>query len=688
MAVDQDEIHRLALSENVRDREEAIKLLSDNFESLPDKPSAWFDLIRITGDKDSDVRWNASYALISAVSHVPDKPIAWSDLIRLTDIDDLDTIHNVTLALESAFPLLSDKSTAWFDLIRLTNSKDSVVRHLITQTIGSIFPNIPNQFRNETFETIHKLIEDDHPFVRFSASYSLAVSFRFLPDELKVQAWNDLYVLTDDISSDNRWCASDALSFSFQYIPDEFKLQAWAIIQELLNDKDWNVRQGAFSYISSIFMAAPEESKTEVWGELYRLTQDENNEIRLAASHELSYVFPFISDDPKSKIKACLHELSKDKDSGVRAYANHSIGKICIYKASKLENIIACRNLLKKAIRYFENAVNEQAYTNPATFCYLFYRSFDAVIFKKSSSKEEIDAYIVAAREEARGSESKQKLIEAVECLAEVLETAQNAKEGGNEYQELLEYCSSICNHVDQLMYDKRHEMPAIFGLYKNIRPSFGKTIKGLIEVVKEKAEVACKEARGTAAESIACSVNNEVQDWEVESQEQMGKNLDKLIFLLKTKVPDIPKNKSIIGKIDEIKAESKVEDQMLAVATLISLLPSMSLHEDVSEIKAEINKINENIDQLIVSIKEMQILKSGIKEEIQVTVGISGFGSGVQKVITIPVQEISYSDLEEDLQKYSNKLHDIGNLPEKLKDKIMGYIRKNEDKLEDVVQS
>jgi hypothetical protein len=75
--------------------------------------------------------------------------------------------------------------------------------------------------------------------------------------------------------------------------------------------------------------------------------------------------------------------------------------------------------------------------------------------------------------------------------------------------------------------------------------------------------------------------------------------------------------------------------------------------------------------------------MKPRIKEEIQVTVGISGFGSGVQRVITIPIQEISYSELQDDLQKCSDKMMDIAKLPARLKDKIMKYLRNNEDKFE-----
>lgn len=56
---------------------------------------------------------------------------------------------------------------------------------------------------------------------------------------------------------------------------------------------------------------------------------------------------------------------------------------------------------------------------------------------------------------------------------------------------------------------------------------------------------------------------------------------------------------------------------------------------------------------------------------------GLSGFGSGLQKVITIPIKEISYSELQEDLQRYSGKMMDVTMLPLRLKDRIEKYFEK-----------
>ncbi len=47
---DQAEIHRMAMSEDVGERREAVEQLRKNFANFPDKKQAWDDMIRLTSD--------------------------------------------------------------------------------------------------------------------------------------------------------------------------------------------------------------------------------------------------------------------------------------------------------------------------------------------------------------------------------------------------------------------------------------------------------------------------------------------------------------------------------------------------------------------------------------------------------------------------------------------------------------
>lgn len=476
---------------------------------------------------------------------------------------------------------------------------------------------------------------------------------------------------------EDRFEAARLLQEEFESLPD--KSAAWDELHRLTGDEEWFVREGAVSAVDSTFMYIP--NKSAAWSDLQRLASDKDSSVRESSARALGSAFEYIPD--KSAAWNDLHKLALDEDWYVRMYANHSLGKICIYIASNSESEDKSQTILGEAIRYFERGAKEPYGNNPATFCNLFYRSFDAVIFKKVSSKKEIESYIAAAKEELQASESKQKLFEVVEQLAEVLETAKNARMAGADWRESLKRCSEICNHVDQLMDENKNKTPAIHKLYIKTKISFNLSIKEIIEDVKKKAEEACREAKGTDAEQIAYSIKRESRGWQVENQEQMTKSLDNLVFSLKMQVPNVSGNEYMISKIDEMRNCTKVEDQMAILAIIIPLISTISIPAKMTSLEEKMESLNLNVEQILSSIKQIKIsLKPSIKEEIQVTVGLSGLGSGAQHVITIPLQEISYPKLKEDLQKYSDKMLDIAKLPRRLKDKIMEYIRKNEDKL------
>ena len=68
--------------------------------------------------------------------------------------------------------------------------------------------------------------------------------------------------------------------------------------------------------------------------------------------------------------------------------------------------------------------------------------------------------------------------------------------------------------------------------------------------------------------------------------------------------------------------------------------------------------------------------MKPGISEEITITVGFEVAGTGAQHVITIPLQEISYSDLKNDLEKIKGeRISKLTSLPAKLAETIRGYL-------------
>jgi HEAT repeat protein len=610
MPADQEEIHRLSLSENTQDRLKAVVLIGDEFENLPDKSAAWDDLIRLTIDKDWKVRGGAANSLGSAFFSVPDKSVAWADLHKLTSNEDSEVRWNALDAFGFIFSSLPNKSEAWDDLHRLTSDKDSNVRRLAAIALGSAFFSVSD--KSAAWADLHRLTSDKNWKVRSSAAYALGSAFSSVPD--RSTAWADLHRLISNKNSYVRSSAANAFGSAFSSVPD--KSVAWDDLHKLTSDKNSYIRSEAANSLGSAFFSVPD--KSAAWDDLHRLTIDKDWNVRGRAAKSIGSAFFSIPD--KSVAWNDLHRLTSDEDSEVKMYTNQSLGKICIYKASKSENEDDSRSFLEEAILYFEKAAKEDTWDNPAKFCSVFYRSFDAVLFKKVNSKKEIEKYITDAKEEVWGSESKQKLIEAIEQLAEALEIAHEAPESGSDWQETLKNCSEICNYAEQLMDENKDKTPAVHSLYKIAKPSFDKRITELIDKLKENADIAYDKSRNTPAEPIASFIKEEIYGWNVTDQNLMSMSLDLLCESLRQQIPKIPDNKGILDQINQIKSYTKVEDQMLILSTLISQLPTISFaaktYEKVIQTNETVTRTENKVDLILQTVTELKNLSDTLKEE------------------------------------------------------------------------
>ncbi len=211
--VDQAEIHRKAVSDDVEERGEAVRLLRDNFADLPDKEEAWRDLIQLTGDKDWELQEHVADTFGSAFPHVPDKEEAWDDLIWLIGDEDIDVQRNVAEAIGSAFLHTPHKKHAWKDLHRLTRDEDDDVRLRLSTMLGSVFPHVLD--KEEVWEDMIRLMGDEDLNVR----------------------WNVAAVLD---SSSLRPVSEHALDSIFQHIIENEK--AWKDLQCLISHEDGRIR--------------------------------------------------------------------------------------------------------------------------------------------------------------------------------------------------------------------------------------------------------------------------------------------------------------------------------------------------------------------------------------------------------------------------------------------------------------
>lgn len=96
----------------------------------------------------------------------------------------------------------------------------------------------------------------------------------------------------------------------------------------------------------------------------------------------------------------------------------------------------------------------------------------------------------------------------------------------------------------------------------------------------------------------------------------------------------------------------------------------AIGVRTELQDIKTMVEEIKISVENLMVS------LKPGISEDLVITVGAEFSGTGVQKVITIPLQNISYAELEEDLAKIKNDtIFKLTSLPSRLVEKVKEYL-------------
>lgn len=532
--VDYTNIHQKFISEDADNHIEVVKEIRIYFADFSDKDKeqAWKDLLELTKDEDSYVRWSAVDALGLVLQHVTEKEQAWRDLLAL--IKEIEVQWRAAKAVCEAFQHLKDKDKAWEDLLALTEDKDFAVRYL--------------------------------------AVYELGVAFQYMPD--KEQAAKDLLALAKDVDSIVLKVAANALGQVFPYMPD----------------------------------------KEQAVKNLLALTKDDEREVRL--------------------------------------YANYSLGKISIYRATDAKSEESLKEEMVKAIEYFEKSSYESKNFNMAEFCLPFYRSYNAVIFKKEDTNEEIERNLEEAKRAVAGSKSKEKLLQAIENLANALQEAQKLR-GLDEIKTDLNAYRRYCDRAEELLDETEDKAPGAAKLVRRGLPIIDERIKEIIAEIQEKTNVLCKETKDSPLEDIGKEVNTIGQNL-LRVRDPIG--LEKSVNNLENALSDICNRMVGIekGEACELLEREKNEQYIEYKLPLMSLI--------LSKVSSQISNKQ----------------KSGIREELVISVGGTVFGTGAQHVITIPLQEIAYNDLKNDLKKIGSKdVFDLATLPPKLAENVKKYIDK-----------
>lgn len=211
--VNEPKIHRMAQSEDVKERKKAVDQLRKNFVLFADKNQATIDLLVLIKDRSSIVRRRVAYALGLAFEHVTDKNQATKDLLALTKDGNSNVRGSAAKALGLAFEYVTYKYQVWEDLFAMTRDEDINVRKRAAYALGSAFEHAPNKdqawkdlvslvkgwglVREEGATEVFCCVWSEKWFVRRRVAYVLGSAFEHVND--KDQAIKDLLALTKDV---------------------------------------------------------------------------------------------------------------------------------------------------------------------------------------------------------------------------------------------------------------------------------------------------------------------------------------------------------------------------------------------------------------------------------------------------------------------------------------------------------
>lgn len=156
--------------------------------------------------------------------------------------------------------------------------------------------------------------------------------------------------------------------------------------------------------------------------------------------------------------------------------------------------------------------------------------------------------------------------------------------------------------------------------------------ILSAITRIRNEAEGILENTRGTPLEKIAYEVNKEIKQWNIESQEALMQNIENLVFVLKSNVPQNSENDFIFDKIKEIELSKDVIKHYSIISLIIPLLIKINMDEKLDSIDKKITDIDFKIDGLV---NTNTILEYVIESLLIVKNGMPEFNDQINDVLT-----------------------------------------------------
>lgn len=165
---------------------------------------------------------------------------------------------------------------------------------------------------------------------------------------------------------------------------------------------------------------------------------------------------------------------------------------------------------------------------------------------------------------------------------------------------------------------------------------------------------------------------------------------VENLTYVLEEKFSVQPNNQYILDKINQMKNERNLIKQHEILAQVIPLIRNITvapvepiiekIESSQKEMLKEIRTIGEKLDNVIIS------LEPGVSEELILHLGYITSVGGVEYTLTVPLQELSYSDIKEELKEIEGKrISQLCTMPPKIAKVVEDFLVKN--KMEDLLK-
>ncbi|CAG0997729.1 hypothetical protein METP3_03079 [Methanosarcinales archaeon] len=561
-----------------------------------------------------------------------------SDKIEERRLGIVDLHHN--------FNDLPDKKQACEDIHRLIRDENRDLRMCAAMSLGVAFPHCTN--KKQAWEDIIILIKDTEYQVQHWAANSLCGAFPYISD--KKQAWKDIIQLVND--EDNKVLQFGIISLSnvFRYVDD--KNQAWEDIILLTKSRNMFTRSGAVYAMGANFRYV--NDKNQAWKDVHQLTLDESSDLQWNIAEILGDIFPYFPTE--NQILNDLNRLALDKISGLRISANYSLGRASIFKATEAENKEDFRKELENALKFFEKSANEvNNYSeflirNPASFCLPFYRSLYSLIFK-NQTEAEVKNYLSDAKSAVEGSESKEKLLDAVKNLANALEEIQNAhKVDFNTLKCDLKAYTRYCERAAELLVTTEEKAPLATKLIKKGLPIVDERIKEIIAEIQEKAKSLHKLTLDTPLEDLGKEVNRVSQTFS-QIRDPIGLekgfiNMQIALSAICAKMPDNEREEAC-ELLKRSNDEPYIEDKISLINMILSKFLSQLNKKDMTKIQIKIENSqialgNGNIQKVDLPTELKSEVKSGQKRSgLFNFMNISAIAATLSGFVTLIISEI-----------------------------------------------